>query len=435
VHLPRAETRALVETATVRELAETFAAYLPVTIVVDLPAGGEMTITTEPPFLADDRDARIAYGRDLIGAEPLDAIALSVPATQTRGRLRPALRPAPSARQSTRVYLHRMLLTERADDILPDWAFFARAVIDSEGLHPTASRESLVDDDALEQTRRELGDGIRRWILELALHDPARLAQFVAIHEVALKSLVRHDDELARFIVRWLSVETTQGRLRIESSCGAIRTRYTETVDEFRQVASVADTSGVLVDGGYVYDADLVRLPPRLSSTSPSSASTSSTRSTASTFPAGRSRRGVALERRAAAALAGRGSCACSRTELPGLFVSTRRAARPRPGRAQRSGALWEACSTAPPRSPGTGSSAAASRLCLNWNNDLVRRWRDPPTRATAGDLERLRLLYVQSLLAGHHPRRGGPRAHDHLAVELLGHALRAQTDDEQGES
>ena len=53
---------------------------------------------------------------------------------------------------------------------------------------------------------RELGDGIRRWILELALHDPARLAQFVAIHEVALKSLVRHDDELARFIVRWLSV-------------------------------------------------------------------------------------------------------------------------------------------------------------------------------------------------------------------------------------
>jgi molecular chaperone HtpG len=104
VHLtPRAETRTLVETATVRELAETFAAYLPVTIVVDLPAGGEMTITTEPPFLADDRDARIAYGRDLIGAEPLDAIALSVPATQTRGvaYVLPYA-PPPSARQSTR---------------------------------------------------------------------------------------------------------------------------------------------------------------------------------------------------------------------------------------------------------------------------------------------------------------------------------------------
>ncbi|EPD84933.1 molecular chaperone HtpG [Microbacterium sp. oral taxon 186 str. F0373] len=447
VHLtPRSETRALVETATVRELAETFAAYLPVTIVVDLPAGGEMTITTEPPFLADDRDARLAYGRDLIGAEPLDAIALSVPATQTRGvaYVLPYA-PPPSARQSTRVYLHRMLLTERADDILPDWAFFARAVIDSEGLHPTASRESLVDDDALEQTRRELGDGIRRWILELALHDPVRLAQFVAIHEVALKSLVRHDDELARFIVRWLSVETTQGRLRIEELVRRYpHVRYTETVDEFRQVASVADTSGVLVDGGYVYDADLVRLLPALfPEVTVERVDVVDEIDRLDLPPLDDRDAAVALERRAATALADVEVIVrvFERTELPGLFVSDPAVLRALDrGRARSAGgALWGGVLDRAAAVAGAGDrgAAPASRLCLNWNNDLVRRLAATP--ADAGDRVfalSVRLLYVQSLLAGHHPLGAADRALMTASLsELLGHALRAGNDEEQGES
>lgn len=447
VHLtPRAETRALVSTATVLELAETFAAYLPVSIVVDLPAGGETTVTSAPPFLSADRELRLAYGRDLIGSKPLDAIALSVPGTQTRGvaYVLP-YSPPPSARQSTRVYLRRMLLTERADDILPDWAFFVRAVIDSEGLHPTASREALVDDDALEQTRRELGDGIRRWILDLALRDPARLAQFVAIHEVALKSLVRHDDELARFIVRWLSVETTQGRLRIEELVRRFpHVRYTETVDEFRQVASVADTDGVLVDGGYVYDADLMRLLP-------------------SVFPEVTVERvdvldeidrldlpplddrdaAVALERRAAAALPDVEVIVrvFERTELPGLFVSDPAVLRALDrGRARSAGgALWGGVLDRAAAVAGdTGrDSTPAARLCLNWNNDLVRRLAQTPDDGASRVFTLgVHLLYVQSLLAGHHPLGAADRALMTTSLtELLGHALHAETPGEQGES
>jgi molecular chaperone HtpG len=252
-----------------------------------------------------------------------------------------------------------MLLTERADDILPDWAFFARAVIDSEGLHPTASRESLVDDDALEQTRRELGDGIRRWILELALHDPVRLAQFVAIHEVALKSLVRHDDELARFIVRWLSVETTQGRLRIEELVRRYpHVRYTETVDEFRQVASVADTSGVLVDGGYVYDADLVRLLPRLFLEITVERVDVVDEIDRLDLPRSTIATRRLLERRAAAALVGcRGHRARVRAHRAAgaVRLGPGRAARPRPGGAQRGGPCGQALDRAAAVA-GTGS-------------------------------------------------------------------------------
>ncbi|MDQ1130760.1 molecular chaperone HtpG [Microbacterium sp. SORGH_AS 888] len=433
VHLaPRADTLSLVSTPTVLDLAETFGAYLPVSIVVDLPGGGETPITGPAPFLADDAETRLRYGRELIGAEPFDAIRLSVPATQTRGTAYVLpFAPPPAARQSTRVYLRGMLLTERADDILPDWAFFARAVIDAGGLHPTASRESLVDDDALEQTRRELGDGVRRWILDLALHEPARLAQFVAIHELALKSLVRHDDELARFIVRWLSVETTHGRLRIDDLVHRFpHVRYAETVDEFRQVASVIDAGTVLVDGGYVYDAELVRMLPDLfDEVTVERVDVVGELDRLDLPPLDDRDAALSLERRAHLALPEVEVLVRSfaRTELPGLFVADPDVLRALDrGRARSAGgALWggvlDRAAAAAPRSGG----AAAARLCLNWSNALVRRL----AAAEGGRVfdASVRVLYVQSLLAGHHPLGPGDRAVLTSSLsELLDRALGA---------
>lgn len=424
VHLtPRADTRALLGTSTVMELAETFGRYLPHTVVVDLPGGGETTVTEPAPFLDGDVERQLAYGRELIGAEPLDVIPLHVPGTQTRGvAFVLPFAPPPTARQSTRVYLRRMLLTERADELLPAWAFFARAVVDSGSLHPTASRESLVDDDALEQTRQEIGEAIRRWILDAALQDPLRLSQFVSIHEVALKSLVRHDDELARFIVRWLSVDTTAGRLRIEEIARRFPlVRYAESVDEFRQVASMTSAGGILVNGGYLYDADLVRRIPEL-------------------FP------GVEVERvdvvgeidrldlaplddrAAATALEDRARAALEdvvvavrtfeRPELPGLFVADPEVLRALDrGRARSAGgALWGGVlDRAASVVSGRGAEEPAARLCLNWTNPVIRKLAATPA-GRVFDLS-VQLLYVQSLLAGHHPL--GPRDRTMMSTAL----------------
>ena len=54
----------------------------------------------------------------------------------------------PAARAGHRVYLKRMLLAESAEGLLPDWAFFARCVVDATELRPTASREALYEDSA-----------------------------------------------------------------------------------------------------------------------------------------------------------------------------------------------------------------------------------------------------------------------------------------------
>ncbi|HWU29436.1 MAG TPA: HSP90 family protein, partial [Microbacterium sp.] len=267
VHLaPRFDQADLLRPAAVRELARTFAEFLPVRVTVEMP-GGDVEITRPAPFLGEGGpDAVAEYGRDLIGATPMDVIEISEPGTGTRGiaYVLP-FAPPPNVRQATRMYLGRMLLAERAPDVLPDWAFFVRAVVDSQTLSPTASRESLVEDAALEHVREQLGAGIRRWVLELGLTAPHLLTQFVAVHELGLKSLVRHDEELARFITRWLTVETTHGTIRLGDLVERYpHVRYARTVDEFRQVAGIIPASEVLVNGGYLYDADLIAALPEL---------------------------------------------------------------------------------------------------------------------------------------------------------------------------
>lgn len=425
VHLrPRRGQDALLRTPAVIELAETFGEFLAAPVRIDLPGGGEQQLTRTPPFHPDaDEAARLAYGRDLIGSDPLAAIALRVPGTDTVGTAYVLpFSPPPGARQATRVYLGRMLLAERADDVLPDWAFFARAVIDSTGLHPTASREALVDDDALAHTRDEVGAAIRRWVLDLGLTAPHRLAQFVAVHEVALKALVRHDDELAAFIVRWLSVETTHGRMRVGELVQRFpRIRYVETVDEYRQIAGIADARVPVVNGGYLYDADLVRLLPTVFDTvAVELADLDDELDRLDPPPLDDRDRVLALERRATAALTTVGCAAAVRTidadDLPAVYLAGPAALRAiERGRARSaSGPLWggvlDRIDQTAQRLRADGAEAATgARLCLNWRAPLVRRLGDIVDDAAFD--RTVHLLYIQALLAAQRPLGAPDRA------------------------
>ncbi|WP_240743090.1 HSP90 family protein [Microbacterium sp. K36] len=421
VHLvPRFDADELLRPAAVHELATTFGEFLPVRVTIDAP-GGDIDVTREPPFLdpAADVEAAVQYGRDLLGAAPLDVIPLSEPATGTQGLAYVLpFAPPPGARQATRMYLGRMLLSERVDDVLPDWAFFVRAVVDSTGLAPTASRESLVEDTALEHVREQLGAGIRRWVLELGLREPHRLAQFVAVHEVGLKSLVRHDEELARFITRWLTVETTHGTLRIGELVERYpHVRYAQTVDEFRQVAGISPSDEVLVNGGYLYDADLIRLLPDLyPQVTVEKVDVTGELDRLDPPPLDDRDIAMALESRAGAVLAA-SDCAVvvraiDRPELTGLYVADPEVLRTIDrGRTKGiASTLWGGVLD---RIDQTLSSARdddlTARLCLNWSNRVVRalvRVEDDAVFART-----VQLLYIQALLAGHHPLSDTDRA------------------------
>jgi molecular chaperone HtpG len=259
-------------------LARSFGALLPYDVHVD--TGMErVTVNDVPPVWRRSYrtpqarlEALTAYGREALGFTALDVIDLDVPAAGVHGVafVLPTA-ASPLDRGGHRVHLKGMLLSESAERLLPDWAFFARCVVDTEAVRPTASREALYDDETLAAIRDALGERIRDWLADLAAGQPARLARFLSVHQLGVKALACHDEALLRIMLPWLPFETTDGAVSLSEFARAHPVVHlARTVEEFRQVAAIASAQGLgVVNGGYTYDADLVgRLPAIVPGTS-----------------------------------------------------------------------------------------------------------------------------------------------------------------------
>jgi molecular chaperone HtpG len=259
---PRRDAEQWLTGPTVTELARLYGSLLPVVIRV----GDQHDITREPPWLSEDRHRALReYARAEVGVDPFDMVELNVPEAGLVGVAYILPVPAsPLARGGHRVYLKRMLLAENAVGLLPDWAFFARCVVDTTELRPTANREALYEDNLLDTVREAIGDQLRGWLVRLAARDPDRLAQFLDVHRLGVKAMAIYDDEMLQLVDEWLPVETNVGPMTLaefRSRYGLLR--YSPTLDTFRQLAGIAAAQDVaLINGGYVYDADIIeRLP------------------------------------------------------------------------------------------------------------------------------------------------------------------------------
>ncbi|MFE3618280.1 HSP90 family protein, partial [Streptomyces anulatus] len=252
---------------TVVELARLFGSLLPFEVTVD----GQSITEPEVPWRAthptpsDRTNALAAYAEDTFGFTPFATFDLACAESGVTGVAFVLPQPVnPAAKAGHRVYLKRMLLAESVTGLLPEWAFFVRCVVDTTELRPTASREALYEDDLLESTREALGNRIRDWLVELSTSDPSALHRFLRIHDLGVKALALHDDDMLRLVDRWLPVETNAGQIPLAEfrrRFGAVR--YTPSVEEFRQLAAVASAAGIgLVNGGYSYITDILeRLP------------------------------------------------------------------------------------------------------------------------------------------------------------------------------
>lgn len=424
---------------TVLGLATTFGRFLDLDVEVVDPSAPDhpVRINVDPVFQtaeATTREALLAFGEDLLGTRPFDAIEIVVPGTGTRGTAFVlSSPPPPGARQASRVYLGGMLLSEQIDDLLPEWAFFVRCIVDTTGLRPTASREQLVQDDALEFTREAIGATLRRWILDLARQRPHRLQEFIGVHQLGIKAIAAHDDDLASAVVRWLPIETSAGTMTIDehlSQTGVIR--YTASRDEFRQIAAVVDPASPIVNGGYVYDQEILeRLPHLIDGVRVERVTVADELDNLEPPHLDDLAATTALEDRASRVLA-EVECRVSvrryrPDDLAALYVADpsvlrrlerHRAASVAPGIwSQVVGAVDSFLADA---GPGGAEADTAARLCLNWNAALVRRL------ATLDDdlvFERsIQLLYVQALLAGHRPLEARDRRMlDAAMTDLIG--------------
>lgn len=421
--VPRADDAALVSPERVTALAERFGRYLPERVSV-FRADSWHLVSADPYFLAPvlDRDEARSQARELLGVDALDVIEIDVPGTGTRGvaYVLP-FAPAPGTRQSHQVYLGRMLLNERLPELLPDWAFFVRCVLNTEGLSPTASREQLIDDSSLEFTRDEIGRILRRWILQQATANPVQFAQFLAVHHLALKVIALEDDDLAAAVLPHLAVETSAGTMTLGELAGRFGSiRYTKTVDEFRQIAAVASAESPVVNGGYTYEVEVIRRMPHILA----GVRVEQLRVTdvldELAYPALDQReKAQALEARSSAVLADRQCEVVARVFQPhslnALYVADPEVFRAweRNRASKVAPKMWadllgDVDDMAHEQRANSGAAEPASRLCLNWASPLVQHL------SQLGDplvFDRsIKLLYAQALLTGHHPLQGADR-------------------------
>src|SRR6218665_2398116 len=155
------------------------------------PAHGHTEHLTPPPppwrrayeSAAERRRALLAHGREVFGMDFVDCVPLRSEAGQVEGvaYVLP-FSPHFQSRQTHRVYLKDMLLSERAENLLPEWAFFVRCVVNAQGLRPTASREAFYEDATLASARDALGHCLRQYLVELATHEPRTLQRLIALH-------------------------------------------------------------------------------------------------------------------------------------------------------------------------------------------------------------------------------------------------------------
>ncbi|CAL9601526.1 HSP90 family protein [Streptomyces sp. enrichment culture] len=399
----------------VAELARDFGSLLPYEVTFTGPDTTDRPLTERPavwdrphPTPTARRVALAAHCARVFGFSPLDSIDLDLPVAGVRGvaYVLPSA-TSPAGRAAHRVYLKGMLLTDRADNLLPDWAFFVRVVLDTDTLRPTASRENLYDDETLAAVRDALGGRVRQWLTDLAAGDPDRLAAFLSVHHLGVKSMARHDAELFRLMLPWLPFETSDGQVTLDEF---VRTHpqvhFTRTVEEFRQVSPIAAAHGLgVVNGGYTYDTDLIALLPRVRE-GVTVSELDAGAVTAHLDPVD-PRQELALSGFLATARARLDPLGCDvalrayqPVTVPALHLDDREARHERDRAAAEEGAdpLWSDILGA------LRGAAPRARLVLNHNNPLVRRIAAIPDADLTGTA--VESLYGQALLMAQRPLR-----------------------------
>lgn len=407
---PRADDHSLTSPSAVTALATSWARYLPVPVLVASVRGLD-AINEEPAFLSDDPATLLAHGREVLGVEPFAAIPIEVPLTGTRGVAYVLPHPVPPhATEAHRVMLGGMLVSDRCRGVTPPWTFFARCVLTSTGLTPTASREALVEDFALTTTRDAIGAALRAWLVGLAEQDPMGLAAFVSIHYLGLKALVLHDPELAPLIVRLIPLETSHGlRTVSEILQDTTEVRFVPTVDQFRQVVALSSARGTIVNAAYTWDLDLLR---RLSEIIPGvrvrEVTVNDLLERLDAVPSHERTLAASLEARAARALP-EGECvpvvrSASGPDVPSYLLTDpdlmRRSER---NRARETGASrWSSVLEALDDASAERGATNGVRLLLNWSNPLVRRLAEQDDEVVLA--RSVRLLHLQAVLASGRP-------------------------------
>ena len=406
----------------VAELVRYYGLALPVPVY--LSGNPERLNSISADFTGISRSQLLSFGEWLFEEEFLEAIPIQTPYISGVAYVLP-YRTASSAKGKHRIYLKQMLLTERGDTLLPPWAFFLQCFLNTRCLRPTASREDFYEDRALSDARGEFAAAVRRHLAQLAEEDPDRLKGIVSVHAEAIKAMAVWDEELFRLFIDYLSFETSEGLMTGAALKRAGEAVWVHSVPKFKQLKPIFMAQGrLLICTGYASDQELIQaMAERFGLPFQPLREDDMFDTLEDVTPAER-QRGELLLRAADEALFPFECQAKLRrflpADLPVLYAMSDEVQ------------FLRQLQSAQESSSGIFSDALASMLSgveerplatlyLNLNSPIVRRL---CTARDTGLLESMvQVLYVQALLAGGHPLRGGElKTMNQALLDLLEH-------------
>jgi molecular chaperone HtpG len=252
----------------VRRLLKYYCDLLPTPILFSEDNGPEAVVNRmHVPFLdkasftPEYQEEIAGYGREIVEGEVLASIPLSTRNGKTTGVAYVLGNSVSLARRiEHRVYMKRMLLSDENREILPEWAFFVKAVINTSELRPTASRETLYQDNELSRVNKQMGRCIRDYLLELNRTDPDLLERIIRKHQTSIKTLALHDSEFFRIVIRYLRFPSTVGDVTIPQYREHSREiRHIFEEEMFNKVKNIAQSHGIpVINSRYDNDRELL---------------------------------------------------------------------------------------------------------------------------------------------------------------------------------
>ncbi len=166
----------------------------------------------------------------------------------------------PSAKSSHRIYLKHMMLTEKGDNLIPDWAVFTKCIVHATDLRPTASREGFYVDKMLESAKEVIEDSLINYIDALAEGQPEQFTRFFKIHHLTLMSLALATPKLFERLIDYFEFDTTRGTMTgYDLRMSQEPLVYAPTREKYKQLSQLFFAQGkLLINVSYVHALDLL---------------------------------------------------------------------------------------------------------------------------------------------------------------------------------
>lgn len=163
---------------------------------------------------------------------------------------------ASSDNRNVSVFNRNMFITDEDKELIPRWAGFFGAVLESKMFEPTASRESLQRNEYYQDVQSYLREFLATSLRGLVLQEPEAWRRVLSRHNQALLGAAVSDDRLFETAHKALKVPTTDGELTLPVLLSkSNQTIYIKASSEVGHEEILFRAKGIPLVKGYLFGA------------------------------------------------------------------------------------------------------------------------------------------------------------------------------------